>query len=367
MKKSSLLRKISAITALSLMTTTLLTGCGKKTSDEGTDATVNVATQTDMSSAEDVQVVYKEGMALSDLTGEWIDESLADQRPLCIMIENTTDAFPQSGISQADIIYEFIVEGSITRLMCVFKDYANGIDKLGPVRSSRHYYAQTAEMLEGIYAHFGWSIYAQEYIEARPDYQNLNGLTLEGTVFYRDSARSAPHNVYTDSARLVSGVEDAGYDTKHSNTYTYDQFKFNVSDTPLNSGNTANKVTTNYISSNTSWFEYNAEDSRYYRYEFDQEHIDAETNEQLSFKNLLIMFVDYEVVDDEGRRNILWDSDGSTGSGYYVSDGEYIPITWTKYSNGIIYKNEDGSILRMNPGNTYISVLDNTSSQATFE
>jgi hypothetical protein len=251
--------------------------------------------------------------------------------------------------------------------MCVFKDYANGIDKLGPVRSSRHYYAQTAEMLEGIYAHFGWSIYAQEYIEARPDYQNLNGLTLEGTVFYRDSARSAPHNVYTDSARLVSGIEDAGYDTKHSNTYTYDQFKFNVSDTPLNSGNTANKVTTNYISSNTSWFEYNEEDSRYYRFEFDQEHIDAETNEQLSFKNLLIMFVDYEVVDDEGRRNILWDSDGSTGSGYYVSDGEYVPITWTKYSNGIIYKNEDGSILRMNPGNTYISVLDNTSSQATFE
>jgi hypothetical protein len=350
------------------MTTSLLTGCGKQAEESSSeeDPVVNVATMTDMSSAEDVQVVYKEGMALSDLTGEWIDESLADQRPLCIMIENTTDAFPQSGISNADITYEFIVEGAITRLMCVFKDYSTGIDKLGPVRSSRHYYAQLAEMLEGIYAHFGWSVYAQQYIEARPEYQNLNGLELEGSVYYRDSARSAPHNVYTDSDRLVSGVETKGYNTTHSSSYNYDQFKFNISDTALNSGNAANKVTTNFISSTTSWFEYNPDDSRYYRYEFGQEHVDAETGEQLSYKNVLIMFVDYEVVDDEGRRDIHWD-EGTSGSGYYVSDGEYIPITWTRYGNGITYKNEDGSQLKMNPGNTYVSVLDNTLSTATFE
>jgi hypothetical protein len=350
------------------MTTTLLAGCGKKNEETTTvDAVVNVSSISNMDSAEDVQVVYREGMALSDLTGEWIDESLADQRPLCIMIENTSDAFPQSGIIDADITYEFIVEGAITRLMCVFKDYSTGIEKLGPVRSSRHYYAQLAEMLEGIYAHFGWSVYAQQYIEARPEYQNLNGLELEGSVYYRDSARSAPHNVYTDSDRLVSGVEAKGYNTTHSNTFNYDQFKFNIDDTPLNSGNVANKVTTNFISSNTSWFEYNSEDSRYYRFAFGGEHYDAETGEQLSYKNLLIMYVAYSVVDDEGRRDIDWNSDGASGTGYYACDGEYVPITWKKYANGITYYNEDGSQLKMNPGNTYISVVDTTLSTVTFE
>lgn len=367
MRKNKVLKKISAVVAMSLMTTTLLAGCGKEAEESTTETVVNVSSISNMDSAEDVQVIYKEGLVLSELTGEWIDESLADKRPLCIMIENTSDAFPQSGIIDADITYEFIVEGAITRLMCVFKDYTTGIEKLGPVRSSRHYYAIVAEMLEGIYAHFGWSVYAQRYIEERPNYQNLNGLQLEGSVYYRDSARSAPHNVYTDSDRLVSGVESQGYDTTHTNTFNYDQFKFNLNDTALNSGNVANKVTTNFISTNTSWFEYNSDDARYYRFAFGGEHYDAETGEQLSYKNLLIMYVDYTVVDEEGRRDIDWNYDGASGAGYYVSDGEYIPITWSKYANGIIYNTEDGSQLKMNPGNTYISVVDNTLSTVTFE
>ena len=75
---------------------------------------------------------------INEFSGEWIDESLSNQRPLCIMINNIVDAMPQSGISQADITYEMLVEGGITRYMCVFKDYSN-LEKLGPVRSARHY------------------------------------------------------------------------------------------------------------------------------------------------------------------------------------------------------------------------------------
>jgi hypothetical protein len=311
-----------------------------------------------MNSAEDVQVVYKEGMVLSDLTGEWIDESLADQRPLCIMINNIIDAMPQSGISQADITYEFVVEGGITRLLCVFKDYATGIDKLGPVRSSRHYYAEMARTLDGIYAHFGWSPYAQNYIESIPDYQNLNGLELEGIMYYRDSSRVAPHNVYTDSEGIMAGIEYKGYDMTHASSYEYKNFKFNYNDTNLASGNTANKVTTAFSDSRQPWFEYHEDDSRYYRFQYGDEQIDAETGEQLSYKNVIVMFADYQGIegDSVGCLTINWD-DGTTGTGYYISDGEYVPITWGKNSSGLMYYNEDGTQLKMNPGNTYISVM----------
>ncbi|MBO5510038.1 MAG: DUF3048 domain-containing protein [Lachnospiraceae bacterium] len=373
MKKNKTLYKITAIAALSVMSLSLLSGCGKKNNKNVTEApieaTFNVSPISNMTSAEDIQVFYKDGMVISDLTGEWIDESLAKQRPLCIMINNIIDAMPQSGLSQADITYEFVVEGGITRLMCVFKDYQSGIEKLGPVRSSRHYYAQMAYVLDGIYAHFGWSPYAEMYIESIPGYQNLNGLELEGTMYYRDSSRVAPHNVYTDSEGIMAGINKKGYDMTHSSSYEYNNFKFNYNDTPLASGNTANKVTTAFSNDRMPWFEYNSEDSRYYRYQYGDKQIDANTGEQLSYKNIIVMFAVYEQIDDYGCQNIVWDSEGTTGDGYYITDGEYIPITWTKGGAGLIYKTEDGNQLKMNPGNTYISVMkaNESDSRVIFE
>jgi hypothetical protein len=364
MRKNKVLRKISAVVAMSLMTATLLAGCGKKNEETTTvDAVVNVSSISNMDSAEDIQVVYREGMVLSELTGEWIDESLADQRPLCIMINNISEAMPQSGISKADVTYEFLVEGGITRFMCMFKDYATGIDKLGPVRSSRHYYPQMAELFEGIYAHFGWSIYAQDYIENSASIQNLNGLELEGTMYYRDSSRVAPHNVYTDSEKIMLGIETKGYTTTHTDSYEYDNFKFNSKDTPLNSGNVANKVTTVFNTSRAPWFEYNSEDGRYYRFQYGDKQIDAETDEQLSYKNVIVIYVDYQSIDGDtsGCLTINW-GPGTSGNGYYISDGEYIPITWTKTSTNFYYYNEDGTQLRMNPGNTFITVMNQNES-----
>jgi hypothetical protein len=227
-----------------------------------------------------------------------------------------------------------------------------------------------ARTLDGIYAHFGWSIYAQSYIESIAGYQNLNGLELEGIMYYRDSSRVAPHNVYTDSEGIMAGIEYKGYDMTHSSSYEYKNFKFNLQDTPLESGNTANKVTTAFSNDRQPWFEYHEDDGRYYRFQYGSEQIDAETGEQLSYKNVIVMFADYQGIEGDtvGCQTINWD-DGTTGNGYYISDGEYIPITWTKNSSGLIYSTEDGEQLKMNPGNTYISVMkaNETGSQVIFE
>ena len=115
-----------------------------------------------------------EGMAKSYLTGEWIDEEQAKKRPLAIMIGNTSDALPQYGISSADVIYEVPVEGSYTRLMAIFGDYS-GLEKIGSVRSCRHYFIYFAKEFDAIYAHYGQAIYS-EPILARDYVQNLIGI-----------------------------------------------------------------------------------------------------------------------------------------------------------------------------------------------
>ena len=289
---------------------------------------------------------------INEFSGEWIDESLSNQRPLCIMINNIVDAMPQSGISQADITYEMLVEGGITRYMCVFKDYSN-LEKLGPVRSARHYYVQMANMLGGIYAHVGWSVYAESWIKDT-GLNNLNGL-YDSTTFYRDESRVAPHNCYTNSEKLKEGIAAAGYSTEYLGEKSK-AFAFNVEDTALGSGQTANKVTTAYNDSSTRWYEYNADEKLYYRFQYGTEQIDDQTNEQLRYKNLIVMFVQYTDLGD-GLQNIDWDK---TGTGYYITDGEYEAISWRKDNGVVKYYTADGKQLKMNPGKTFVTVFGET-------
>ncbi|MGN0152632.1 MAG: DUF3048 domain-containing protein [Wujia sp.] len=331
---------------------TSMAGCGKKEQDTTENAAIAVTPVATMNDAEEIQVRQKDGYVISNLTGEWIDESLENQRPVCIMINNIIDAMPQSGISQADITYEMLVEGGITRYMCVFKDYAN-VGKLGPVRSARHYYVAVNQMYDGIYAHVGWSNYAHDMI-VNNYITTLNGL-YDGTTFYRDETRYAPHNCYTDGERLQEGIANTGIST----SYEYDvedMFAFNADDTALDNGQKADKITTAYNSSSTRWFEYNADDKMYYRFQYGEKQIDDQTNEQLKYKNVIVMFVQYTDL-GEGLQDVDWDKGGD---GYYATDGEYEAITWKKVNGVIKYFTEDGNQLKMNPGNSFITVFDET-------
>lgn len=343
-----------------LLLSGLMTGCGKEKDDKTEGATINVTPIATMGDAESIEVRQRDGFVVSELTGEWIDESLENQKPICIMINNIVDAMPQSGISQADITYEMLVEGGITRYMCVIKDYKN-IGKLGPIRSARHYYVMVDQMYDGIYAHVGWSNYAHDYI--MNNYMvTLNGL-YDSTTFYRDETRYAPHNCYTDGAKLQEGIANAGI----SPVYDYkveEMFKFNSEDTPIGNGQIANKITTAYNSASTRWFEYNQDDKLYYRFQYGEEQMDDQTNTQLAYKNVIVMFVQYTDLGD-GLQDVDWDKGGN---GYYASDGEYVAITWKKANGVIKYFDKDGNQLKMNPGKTFITVFDETiPDQVTME
>ena len=82
-----------------------------------------------------------------------------NDRPIAVMIDNHSDAWPQAGLNQTYMVYEIIVEGGETRLMALFKGV--DVDKIGPVRSSRHYFLDYVMENDAIYAHYGWSPQAE--------------------------------------------------------------------------------------------------------------------------------------------------------------------------------------------------------------
>ena len=358
MKKN---KKLTAILVGAMVTSMLFTGCGKKKETKEaattTEAAIDIKPIATMEgSAEDITVISRDGYVISDLTGEWIEEKYANQKPFCIMINNISDAMPQSGLSQAAVTYEILVEGGITRFLCVFDQYDN-IEKLGPIRSARVPYVQLAKMYDGLFAHYGWSPTAQEMIEGDPSICSLNGIYLGEIMYYRSSDKPAPHNVFTNSELIAAGIENKGYDTVHGANYEK-MFSFNTKDKPLENGQPANKVCTAFSNDRTPTFEYNAEDGRYYRYQYGGPQIDAVTNEQLSYKNVIVMMVEY-TTDEEGYyKFVSWRDSGLNA--YYFTDGKYIDVDW-KMVNGVPkFFNKDGSELKLNPGNTFITVFDYT-------
>ncbi len=298
-----------------------------------------------------------EGEAKSYLTGEWIDEELAKKRPFAVMIGNTADALPQFGVSNADVIYEVPVEGSYTRMMAIFQDYS-GMDKIGSVRSCRHYFIYFAKEFDAIYSHYGQAIYA-EPILAQDDVHNLSGMDsdIEPIMFYRDMNRKSPHNAFISSDGIVAGIEKKGYRTEISDTYS-GHYQFAEDDTQVQlQGEEALVVSPGYFV-NKPWFVYNSKDGLYYRYEFGDKQIDGANDKQLAVKNILIQYCDWSYKDENGYLDI---NTTSGGDGYYITNGKMEKVTWTKANENspARYFDESGNEITINQGKTWVCVVRN--------
>ncbi len=355
-------KKIFICTVVAAMVMGALSGCGKKSSSSGDTASqsnsINITESSLINNDTASIILSKDGKILDDLSGEWIDASNANKRPIAIMINNLEPAMPQSGIGQADLIYEMEVEGGITRLMAVFKDYSN-LSKIGPVRSARHYFDRTAMGLDAIYVHVGQSYLAKSDFDSFPQLDDINGLYEQG--FYRDPNRVAPHNCYISTDGINQEISADGYSATHSSDYQT-SFQFNSKDVVPSSSDSCTEVTTAFNESRKPWFIYNKNDGLYYRYQYGEAQMDDQTNSQLAFKNIIIQFNEHGPVPNE---DVLIDINlNGTGNGYYISDGKSIPITWKRDgdTSPTRYYTADGKQLKMNPGKTWVTVFraDNT-------
>ncbi len=293
---------------------------------------------------------------INKLTGTETTEGLAGIRPVAIMINNLKVALPQQGISHADIMYEVLAEGGITRLLCLFTDYAS-LPETGSVRSSRDYYIDLSDAHDAIYVHCGTSPQATQVLKARKT-NNMDGIYFN-TPFYRNNERKknmgTEHSMMTSGERLVKGIEEKGYRTTSD---AKQPLNFNTVDTPLETGLVADYVKLVFSYYQTVELEYDAESGIYMKKQYGVPHIDSNNDEQLSFENAVILYCNQGLIkgDTAGRLHVDFYGDGE---GYYISNGEYKKIKWHKDDRTtpyVLYEEDGVTELVLNPGKTYIAI-----------
>lgn len=264
---------------------------------------------------------------------------------------------PQSDIGQADVVFESPVEGGITRMCCLFENKTD-LEKIGPVRSCRTYFLLFAKEFEAVYVHFGYSEYAAGYLQ-RASFHSLDGMNY--CNFYRSSDRVAPHNAYTSWDGITESAEYKGYKLTYPDGFV-PPFTFNTDDSkkivPEN-GASCKKLDMNYPY-NDPWFEYDEKTGKYLRYQFGAAQIDRESGEQLSFDNILIKYVTPAYYENGTPNYKIYGS----GKGLFVSNGYASEVTWIKESESegaTKYYYGDGTEIVMNPGKTYVALVENTS------
>ncbi len=276
-----------------------------------------------------------------------------DERIIAIMIDNDDEnARPQAGMDEAYIVYEVIVEGGATRFMALFR----GVDteKIGPVRSSRHYFLDYALENDAVYTHFGWSPKATTDISALK-VNNVNGVTgTDGYIFWREQKFKGDwHSAYTSIKNIKEISEKKGYrlTSSHTNSIKYSDKYFELSN-----GQNAVNVYIKYSGGYSTTYKYNSETKLYEKYIGTNPH-KMQNGEVLGFKNIIVEFkADTSLGDGTARRDI---NTTGTGKGFYITNGICEEITWSKSSRTAttVYKKNDGTELLVNPGKTIINVI----------
>ena len=275
-----------------------------------------------------------------------------DERPIAVMIDNHKAALPQGGLNNAYMVYEIIVEGGESRLMALFK--GQNLEKIGPVRSSRHYFLDYAMENDAIYAHYGWSPQAESDIK-QYKINNLNGITESEKTFWRVKDKAAPHNAVTSTTALLNAAKAKGYKTKSAKESV---LNYVTDDVKLEDGQDATSVTIPHSNLQTVKYVYDEENQVYKRYARNKAQTDWDTGDNITTKNIIITMCDnYTLTDSEnkgrqGLKNI------GTFNGYYITNGKAIKIKCIKEARNIQTKYEDleGNEIKVNDGNTWINI-----------
>ena len=303
------------------------------------------------------------------LTGVATWEDISNNRPIAVMVNNVRTGLPQQGTSRADIIYETLVEGGLTRTVAIFQDVSR-VGVIGSVRSARLVYVDIAQAHDAILMHAGGSPEAIREIRNR-GLETINeiGGPRGRNIFFRDSARrsrlGSEHSLMTSGERITDEIEDLGFRLQHESDYEH-SLEFVEDGTPAG-GSTANRVTVTFSGAKTTTFVFNSEQNRYDLEQFGRPHLDANDDTQLSVTNVIVIRTSITGIpgDDAGRRRIV--TEGS-GTGYFINGGRYIEINWTResLSDPFSFTLLDGSPLMLGVGRTYICIIP-TNESVVFE
>ena len=288
------------------------------------------------------------------LTGEALEE-ITDNRPLAIMINNTSKAVPQCGISKADLMYEIIAEGSVTRFMAFFYDLSD-VDVLGPVRSVRPYFVRMAQNYGAFLSSAGGSDEAIDLIKSM-GYDYLNGIAGAGNAFYRDQwrreNRGFEHSLMTTGEKLMKAAEKAGIKT----TMEDRDYGFHFTAEPMTAGEDASELTIwFYKNGKKTTMRYDAETGLYAMSQHGAASVDGNDDSPITFRNVVVLEANTKVKDKKGHLEV---QTTGTGTGYYARDGKLVEIKWSRESNSadFVYTDAQGNPISFGVGKTYIAIV----------
>ena len=360
MKKKSLLLLL-AITAAAM-----LSSCGKEEEaqapeQDAQEPVIQVITEENAPVIEEEEEVVPEetrdGMYRSELSNEWIDESLRDQRPIAVMVDNEKTALPHFGLTKfADVVYEITnskLNDGVTRFMVLVKDWGE-IDQLGSIRSVRPTNLQIIPEWNAVICHDGGPFYIDDYL-AKDYVENFSG-----TFGRVSNGKSREYTEYILPGDLEKNFANKGYSTTYNEYYPGPHYKFASEDNQVDLSSDATAITANHIQMpyehNKPFLDY--KDGLYYYSEYGSPHVDAgNNNEQLSFKNLLLQNARYVIFDDHGY--MMFHSIDYNREGYYITNGKAIKITWSKSEelSPTRYYDMDGNEITLNTGRTYVALV----------
>ena len=368
-------------------------GSSKQSSSE----TSASSESTETSSSEEVTPTKKpiedtSEMYRSELTGEWISNDLEKQRPVAIMVDNEILTYPHYGINQADVVYEMMnstANGRITRFMCIVKDYEQ-IERFGGVRSIRPTNFLVGFPYEVIFCHDGGPFYINDYT-AKKYCNHFSGIfarytrpTSERPSWATSYASKAYSSEYTEYVTyddyknpntgktytgLKSALSKASFSKEYSSKYKGTGFIFyEEEETDLTSNEKcapAGTISLPFSHTSTS-LKYNSKTKTYDLYEYGNIHTDAADNNNVTtFKNVLILNCSFSQLDEHGYMIYnyynYYSGSKTKGDGFYVTNGNAIPIKWTKTNDDTepahYYNANTGKELIMNVGKVYISLV----------
>lgn len=287
---------------------------------------------------------------VSKLTGLPVSADALARPVTGVMIENSTFARPQSGLSKAGVVFEAIAEGGITRFLALYQD--NQAPSVGPIRSLRPYYLQWALAYDAPIAHVGGSP------EALADLKTWGGKDLDqfynGDSYQRITSRVAPHNVYTSIAKLNDLETSKGWTSSNFTGFT------RKPEAPLKTL-TANTIDISMSSDlYNPHYTYDGPTNTYKRTEAGQAFVDQDGGSQISPKVVAVMVMPQGIEADD--KHTTYATIGS-GQVYIFQDGGITIGNWQKHSDSgqLSFTDSKNVPIALNPGQTWITVVDNSS------
>ncbi|MDD3474598.1 MAG: DUF3048 domain-containing protein [Candidatus Dojkabacteria bacterium] len=286
-------------------------------------------------------------------------EELMNRRPVAVMINNHAAARPQSSVSSADIVYETLAEGGITRYMAIF--WSQGVEKVGPIRSARQYFLEWLSPYDAIYIHDGCAGTDNPLTDACGNIYayNIKDISTIGSWRWDDGVRYAPHNEYSSVTNAWEYAETRGWDSFPDDFESW-QFK-NDDDLDQRGDAYRYKIVFHSRLNNGGAYDviwqYDKTTNSYKRWVGGEVDIDQENNTQITSKVVIVQEVEMTPAYDNKSR-IIQETIG-TGDAIILMDGNEINGSWKKTSrtDRTTFYDSSGNEIEFNRGKIWIEAV----------